>query len=94
MAELDLLGAVPWEVQQAFGEEVAQRAGRRAARAKADAAAADREAARDRSALAATMGPSAAELQARSPGAPCCVLRSSVKLPGVPGLLTLSFQVS
>lgn len=80
MAELDLLGAVPREVQQAFGEEVAQRAGRRAARAKADAAAADREAARDRSALAATMGPSAAELQVRSPGgpAPPSLLRASL----------------
>lgn len=78
--ELDLSEVVPQEVQQTFADELAQRAARRAARAKADSIAAQKEAARDRAALAASMGPSAAELQvshsqhSSKDAAPCDVL--------------------
>lgn len=64
MAEVDLSEVVPPEVSEAFRDELTQRAQRRAARARSEETRARQEAARDRAALAATMGPSAAELQA------------------------------
>jgi hypothetical protein len=65
MAEVDLSEVVPPEVSEAFRDELTQRAQRRAARARSEETRARQEAARDRAALAATMGPSAAELQVR-----------------------------
>lgn len=65
LAEVDLSDTVPPQVVEAFGDELTQRSDRRAARVRAEKAQARREAAKDRATLAATMGPSAAELLAR-----------------------------